>query len=110
MVIEIANFQVVPGKSREFLNAMDIVTLLLSAAEGYRGHTVGLGVEAPGTATLIVMWRSYADHVERFEPSTAHEQFMAVLDGLHEGEVSVAHVETRSTKSSISLPVFQGGN
>ncbi|MGX0976259.1 heme-degrading monooxygenase HmoA [Roseovarius sp. MBR-51] len=107
MVIEIANFQLAHGKTGAFFNAMEKAAVLLRAAQGYRGHTVGLGVEAPGIATLIVVWRSYADHVEHFEPSTSHEQFVGILDGLYDGEISVMHVEAKSPQRPVSLPIFQ---
>lgn len=92
MVIEIANFQLAPGKTEAFFNAMDQAAALLRAAEGFLGHTVGIGIESPEIATLIVSWRNYADHVELFEPSEPHKQFIGMLDGLYEGEISVVHV------------------
>lgn len=104
MVIEIANFRLAPGKTEAFFNAMDQAVVLLRGAQGYRGHTVGIGVESPKTATLIVAWRSYADHVELFEPSEAHEQLIGMLDGLYEGEISVVHVEAQSPQRPVSLP------
>ena len=107
MVIEIAIFQLAPGKTEAFFNAMDEATVLLGAAQGYLGHTVGLGVESPETATLIVAWRSYADHVELFEPSELHERFIGMLDGLYEGEVGVVHVEAESPQRPLSLTGFQ---
>ncbi|MEQ8898594.1 MAG: antibiotic biosynthesis monooxygenase [Roseovarius sp.] len=103
MVIEIANFQLAPGKTEAFFNAMDQAAVLLRAAEGYLDHTVGIGIESPETATLIVVWRSYADHVELFEPSEPHEQFIGMLDGLYEGEISVVHVEAESPQRPLSL-------
>jgi len=110
MVIEIANFQLAPGKTGAFFDAMEKAAVLLRSAQGYRGHTVGLGVESPGTATLIVVWRSYADHVEHFEPSKSHEQFIGILDGLYEGEISVVHLEAKSPQPPATLPVFQSEN
>jgi heme-degrading monooxygenase HmoA len=110
MVIEIANFQLVPGKTGAFFNAMEEAAVLLRTAPGYRGHTLGLGVEAPGIATLIVLWRSYADHVEQFEPSKSHEQFIGMLDGLYEGEISVVHVEAQSPQRPLSRPATQNEN
>jgi heme-degrading monooxygenase HmoA len=107
MVIEIATFQLVPGKTGAFFKAMEKAAIHLRTAQGYRGHTVGLGVEAPGTATLIVAWRSYADHVEHFEPSTSHQQFVGLLDGLYDGEISVMHVEAESPQRPVSLPIFE---
>lgn len=102
MVIEVANFQLAPGKAGAFLDAIDKAAPLLRAAPGYRGHSVGLGVEAPNTATLFVTWRSYADHVERFEPSKGHEQLLGMLDGLYEGEISVFHVDAELPQTPVS--------
>ncbi|SFD50632.1 antibiotic biosynthesis monooxygenase family protein [Roseivivax sediminis] len=93
MVIELAKFRLTPGKAGAFLNAIDEAAPLLQGAAGYRGHSVGLGVEDPGTATLIVAWRSHADHVVRFEPSEAHQALIDSLDGLYEGDIDVLHVD-----------------
>ncbi|SFI53248.1 antibiotic biosynthesis monooxygenase family protein [Albimonas pacifica] len=93
MVIEIAHFRLAPGKAAAFFEAMVTAAQFLRTAEGYRGHVVGRGVEAPDTASLIVAWRSHADHVDGFEPSEGHDRFLAALEGLYEGEIGVAHIE-----------------
>ncbi|SFH54660.1 Heme-degrading monooxygenase HmoA [Palleronia marisminoris] len=102
MVIELAKFQLAPGKTGAFLNAIDEAAPLLQGAPGYRGHSIGLGVEDPGTATLIVAWRSHADHVARFEPSEAHQALMDRLDGLYEGDVEVVHVDAEVPQPSVT--------
>ena len=107
MVIEIAHFRLSPGKSEAFFDALDKAAVLLRAAQGYRGHTAGHGVETPHIATLIVAWRSHADHVEHFEPSAAHDQFLGMLEGFHEGDIDVFHVEAEFPRNILQLPGFR---
>lgn len=93
MIIEIARFRTAPGAADIFLAVFGTAAPLLTRASGYLWHSIGSQVEDRDQVTLLVGWRSLADHVQLFEPSDDHAKMMAMLAPLLDGEPDVHHVE-----------------
>jgi heme-degrading monooxygenase HmoA len=91
MVIEIARFNVAPEQQQGFFTAFAKVKTYVEQAEGYQSHIISQEIENSSRISLLVQWRSYADHVELFEPSAAHETFINALLPFFTGEVEVFH-------------------
>lgn len=91
MVIEIARFQVAPEQQQGFFDAFAGVKAYVETAEGYQSHLISQEIEDPSRISLMVEWRSYADHVELFEPSEEHKIFINALMPFLQGEVEVFH-------------------
>ena len=99
MVIEIARFNVAPEQQKGFFAAFAEVKAYVEQAEGYQSHIISQEIEDPSRISLLVKWRSYADHVELFEPSAAHEIFINALMPFIQGEVEVFHFNTAPTST-----------
>lgn len=97
MVIEIARFNVAPEQQKGFFAAFAEVKAYVEQAEGYQSHIISPEIEDPSRISLLVKWRSYADHVELFEPSAAHETFINALVPFFTGEVEVFHFNAAAT-------------
>ena len=54
MVLEIAEFDIIPGKEEAFEAGVREAVPLFQAAKGYRGITLRRIVEKPGTYRLLV--------------------------------------------------------
>ncbi len=93
MIYEIAQLTVHRGKTETFRRAFAEVAPLLSRAEGYCGHFLAQGIEAPELFHLIVRWRSLADHTPGFESSEDHRIFMMGLQEYFSEEPRVYHIE-----------------
>lgn len=99
MVIEIARFHVAPEQQKGFFAAFAEVKAYVEQAEGYQSHIISQEIEDPSRISLLVKWRSYADHVELFEPSKAHEIFINALIPFFTGDVEVFHFNAALTST-----------
>ncbi|GAB58006.1 antibiotic biosynthesis monooxygenase family protein [Rheinheimera nanhaiensis] len=99
MVIEIARFHVAPEQHKAFFNTFADVKTYVEQAEGYQSHIISREIEDPSRISLLVKWRSYADHVELFEPSKAHQMFINALMPFITGEVEVFHFNAALTST-----------
>jgi len=93
MIYEIASLTVQNQHVESFKHAFAEVTPLLVRAPGYSGHFLAQGIESPQQFTLIVRWRSLADHTPRFEASEDHGVFMMGIQGYLSAEPTVYHIE-----------------
>lgn len=93
MVYEIAVLTVHKKHIENFRRAFAKVAPLLCRAEGYRGHMLAQGIEAPERFNLIVRWHSLEDHSPGFEASEDHRTFMMGLQEYFSEEPQVHHIE-----------------
>lgn len=92
MIYEVAQLPVRLEQAAAFRQAFEQVAPLLQRAQGYQGHLLAQGVEAPHLFTLIVCWASLEDHVMVFEKGEDHRVFMQVLQDYLVDEPMVHHM------------------
>jgi heme-degrading monooxygenase HmoA len=64
MVLEVADFQVVPGAEQDFSYAYLGVRHVIDSAPGCRSMRMTHGIESPSRFVLLVEWDSVAAHDE----------------------------------------------
>lgn len=96
MVTELALLSIRPGEQASFEAAFARVSGLLAAADGHDKHRLVPSLDQADLYVLEVQWRDLAAHVDMFEPSDAHAQFMAALQPFFAIEPRVIHVPARS--------------
>jgi heme-degrading monooxygenase HmoA len=64
MVLEVADFQVVPGAEQDFSYAYRGVRHVIDSAPGCRSMRMTHGIESPSRFVLLVEWDSVAAHDE----------------------------------------------
>lgn len=92
MITELAILRVRPGSGPDLESAFAAVRPLLAGADGHLRHRLVQAVDQRDTYLLEVAWRDLEAHVDGFEPSEAHAQFMAALEPLLGEEPLVIHV------------------
>lgn len=102
MVTEFAIFRVRPGYGPRFEAAFASVLPQLSGADGYLRHRFQPTLDDEDLYLLQVEWRDLAAHIEGFEPSEAHEHFMAALEPMLLAEPIVVHVPVDAIASTSS--------
>ncbi|KQY89802.1 antibiotic biosynthesis monooxygenase [Brevundimonas sp. Root1423] len=94
MVTELVIFRIEPGSGSRFEAAFAGVASLLAAADGYLRHRLVRTLDDADSYLLQVEWRDLAAHTEGFEPSEAHDRFIAALSPMLVAEPEVVHVPT----------------
>lgn len=92
MVTELVFLAVAPFSNAAFEQAFAGVAGLLDAAPGHLGHRLVRSLHPEDAYLLEVQWRDLDAHIGVFEPSAAHERFMAALQPFLVGEPLVLHV------------------
>lgn len=101
MITEFAILRIIPGANAGFEAAFASVEPLLADAEGHVWHRLVAAADRNDEYLLEVEWRDLAAHTEDFEPSSAHTQFMAVLEPFLLDEPTVFHVPTAARAKAI---------
>jgi heme-degrading monooxygenase HmoA len=94
MVLEIAEFDIIPGKEEAFEAGVREAVPLFQAAKGYRGITLRRIVEKPGTYRLLVEWETLEDHTVAFRNSEAFQKWRSLVGGYFAATPRVDHSET----------------
>lgn len=67
MILEIADFRIVPGREAGFEEAMARATAsVLARAKGMQGWKLNRGVENRGRYVLMIVWDTLEDHTVGF--------------------------------------------
>lgn len=93
MITEHALLEVVPGREREFVEAMDRAKSLIAASSGFVSLRVERGVERPHCFLLLVQWERLEDHTESFRGSAAYEEWRDALHHFYDPFPVVEHFE-----------------
>jgi heme-degrading monooxygenase HmoA len=101
MVTEFVTFRLEPGSGPGFEQAFVGVACLLTGADGHLRHRLVPMLDDPNSFLLQVEWRDLAAHIEGFEPSEAHEQFITALVPFLVEEPTVVHIPTDPQTDSI---------
>jgi heme-degrading monooxygenase HmoA len=93
MVLEIAEFDIIPGKEETFEAGVREAVPLFQAAKGYRGITLRRIVEKPGTYRLLVEWETLEDHTVAFRNSEAFQKWRSLVGPCFAATPRVDHSE-----------------
>ena len=91
MVLERAQFRIVPGREAEFEAAFAEAKRLVGGASGFVSATLSRGVESPSTYLLLVEWQTLEDHTVGFRQSPAFGQWRGLIGHLFDGAPDVEH-------------------
>jgi heme-degrading monooxygenase HmoA len=91
MVLEIADFAVLPGREDEFAAAYREAVALLSATPGFRGARMTRGIETPTRFVLLVEWDTVEAHTVGFRESAAFTRWRELIGPYFDGLPRVEH-------------------
>ncbi len=94
MVLEIAEFDIIPGKEEAFEAGVREAVALFQAASGYRSVALRRIVEKPGTYRLFVEWERLEDHTVTFRNSEAFQKWRELVGSFFAAAPRVDHSET----------------
>ena len=91
VVLEIADFAVLPGKEDEFAAAVREGLANSAASPGCRSARVTRGVESPSRFVLLVEWDSLEAHTVGFRESENFARWRSVVGPFFDGAPRVEH-------------------
>ena len=91
MVLEIADFAVLPGREDDFIAAVGEGVALLRATPGFRSVRMTRGVESPSRFVLLVEWDDLEAHTVGFRESARFPQWRALIGPFFDGAPAVEH-------------------
>lgn len=90
MILEIADFAILPGAEAEFTNAYRTAVGFIAAAPGARSVRMTRGVESPSRFVLLVEWDDVGAH-EAFRASSDFARWRAPIAGYFDGSPHMEH-------------------
>jgi len=93
MILEVANLNVIQGKTAEFESNFKIAAKIISTMKGYRGHELQKCIEAADKYVLLVSWDSLEDHTVGFRQSEEYEEWKKLLHHFYDPFPTVEHFE-----------------
>lgn len=94
MILEIADFRILPGQQAAFEAAISKgLAEVLSRADGFRGATLHHGIESPERYVLQVQWATLQDHTEGFRGSPLFTEWRGLIGAFFAGAPQVEHFE-----------------
>ena len=91
MVLEIADFAVVPGQEDEFAAAVREAAALLRATPGFRSVRLTRGIESRSRFVLLVEWDDIEAHTVGFRESERYTRWRALISPFFDGAPRVEH-------------------
>jgi quinol monooxygenase YgiN len=91
MIIEMANFSILPDKSAEFEQAFVAARRVISQADGCGAVAMHRSLETPGHFVLTVEWPSVAHHMEKFRSSPLFQEWRRLLGPFFAATPTVEH-------------------
>ncbi|MBN3807600.1 hypothetical protein G3N97_00600 [Paraburkholderia sp. Ac-20347] len=82
MILEIANFRIVPEGDQAFEAPYGAAQQLLSATPGCRSHKLQRCIEDTAETRLLIHWNSVVDHLQGFPGSPCFAQWRALLQAV----------------------------
>ncbi len=93
MVLEIADFAVLPGKEDEFVAAVQEGLAYVTDTPGCRSARVTRGVESPSRFVLLIEWDSLEAHTVGFHESENFARWRSVVGPFFDGPPRVEHFD-----------------
>ena len=94
MILEVAILDVKNGLEIEFEKNFTLARQYISAAVGYKGHSLRKCMERPSRYILLVDWENLESHEVGFRKSTENEKWKALLHKYYVPFPTVEHYET----------------
>ena len=91
VVLEIADFAVLPGREDEFVAAVREGLAYIAATPGFRSARVTRGVESPSRFVLLIEWDSLEAHTVGFRESENFARWRSVVGPFFDGTPRVEH-------------------
>ena len=91
VVLEIADFAVLPGKEDEFAAAVREGLAYIAATPGFRSARLTPGVESPSRFVLLIEWDSLEAHTVGFRESENFARWRSVVGPFFDGAPRVEH-------------------
>ena len=92
MVLEIADFAILPGQEDAFVTAYREAVAQLRASPGFRSARMTRGIESPSRFVLLVEWDDLDAHVVGFRESERFTRWRALIGPFFDGAPAVEHV------------------
>ena len=91
VVLEIADFAVLPGKEDEFVAAVRDGLAYVADTPGFRSARVTCGVESPSRFVLLIEWDSLEAHTVGFRGSENFTRWRSIVGPFFVGPPRVEH-------------------
>jgi heme-degrading monooxygenase HmoA len=79
MVLEVAQFEITPGRENDFEAAYQVARPLLTGTPGCRSARLTRGVESPSRFVLLVEWDSVEAHEQNFRGTEKFARWRGLL-------------------------------
>jgi heme-degrading monooxygenase HmoA len=93
MVLEIADFTVLPGTEDDFAAAVHEGLAYVSDTPGYRSARLTHSVESPRRFVLLIEWDSVEAHTVGFRESENFTRWRALIGKFFDGNPHVEHFD-----------------
>jgi len=93
MVLEVADFAVLPGKEDEFIAAAREGLAYVAATPGFRSVRMTRGLESPSRFVLLIEWDSLEAHTVGFRESENFPRWRSIVGPFFDGPPHVEHFE-----------------
>lgn len=91
MVLEIADFAILPGQEEAFVAAYREGVAQLRAGPGFRSVRLTRGIESPARFVLLVEWDDLQAHTVVFRESERYTRWRALVGPFFDGPPAVEH-------------------
>jgi heme-degrading monooxygenase HmoA len=108
MVLEIADFAILPGREEGFLAAYREAVVELHASPGFRSLRMVRGVESPSRFVLLVEWDDLEAHTVGFRESERFTRWRAAIGPFFDGPPQVEHFTDVAAAVATDAPVPAG--
>ena len=80
MILELADFRVVPGQQAAFEEAVQRgIRTVVQRAQGFRGAKVNRSIESPERYILQIFWETLEDHTVHFRGGALFAEWRAIV-------------------------------
>jgi len=90
-ILEVAMLNVISGQTKAFEKNFMEAEKIISAAKGYRSHSLEKCLEDDHKYVLLVRWDSLEDHEIGFRKSAAYREWKALLHHFYDPFPTVEH-------------------
>lgn len=90
-ILEVAPLIIKDGMTESFELNFAKAEKIISAAKGYRTHSLQKCIESNHKYLLLVQWDSLEDHEEGFRKSAAYQEWKALLHHFYDPFPTVEH-------------------
>jgi len=94
MILEIADFRILPGRNAEFEAAMQQgLSTVIATSKGFRGFKINRSIESPERYVLMIYWDTLENHTVDFRGGPLFPQWRAIVGPFFAAPPAVEHFE-----------------